>query len=607
MLETRLTPKFRAVSIVLSFWLILFPAHLDMAYSQDKGFNWQLPAYDNHNTGFNPQNVMMKENVKDLELKWVYQAPERPQQVLNARVAFGIHATPIVVNGILYFVTESNRLIAINTNDGSELWSYQHDLAELALSEHWSYFQTQNAISYVDDKIWMQTNDCNIYAFEPLRGGKQFELLGTCADIPGNDGTYVGHYSPAFYKSILITRASAGGGGGRGFVAGYDSFNGRFLWRWFVIPPTGGDPDWNEKSGANKGNINPYRGDWGQNNLMGGGSVFSLIAVDEENGIIYFPTGAPDLSYDASLRPGPNLFASSIVALNAENGQLLWYHQTTPHDIQGHEPTRSIILADADVKGQKRRIVMAVNKADYAYILDAATGELLFDPISFGAEKMNLYNTNKGNSAGMTLSQEILAGKTYCPGQAGGSTVSAFAYNTLFVASQVWCSVVSKATVIQKGRTLEGYMTSPAPIPPSSSVSAIDVSTGSIKWTFPMKNRYQGGITVSGGVVYLVDLAGIFYAIDADTGELLKSIPTNGDGNTGVAIASNIRGEPMIFIATGGRKSGTIIALGLSNQPQQVPSSLPVDFRIVGVVVIAVVVSVGYLVGLRMYNKRKKV
>ena len=600
----KLIPKLAFMA--LAFWLLLVPVQLEKAYSQNADLNWALPAYDTHNTGFNPQAMITKANVKDLELKWIYQAPERSTQVLNARIAFGIQAPPIVVNGILYFVTESNKLIALNTNDGSEFWSYQYDLAQLPLSNTWSFFQTQNAISYVDDKIWMQTNDCNVHAFEPLRGGKLFELLNTCSEIPGNDGTYVGHYSPIFYKGILITRASAGGGGGRGFIAGYDSFNGRLLWRWFTSPPTGGDPDWDEKSGASKGNINPYRGDWGQNKLIGGGSVFSLVALDEEKGIIYFPTGAPDLSYDASLRPGPNLFASSVVALSAETGQLIWYYQTTPHDIQGHEPARSVILADAEVKGQKKRVVIAVDKADYAYVLDAASGQLLLDPISFGAQKMNLYNTNKGNSADMTLSQAVLVGKTYCPGQAGGSTVPAFAYNTLFVASQTWCSVVAKGTIIQKGNTLEGYRASPAPIPSSSSISAIDASTGGIKWTFPIKNRYQGGITVSGGVVYLVDLGGVFYAIDADTGALLKSIPTNGDGNTAVTIASNIKGEPMVFIPTGGAKSGNILALGLRDQPSESTSQITFDFRIIGIIVLAVAITAVYIAVLRIYNKRKK-
>ena len=595
----------RIIFIALAFWLLLVPAQLERVYSQDANLNWALPAYDAHNTGFNPQTTITKANIKDLELRWLYQVPERSTQVLNARIAFGIQAPVIVVNGILYFVTESNKLIALNTNDGSEFWSYQYDIAELPLSPTWSFFQTQNGISYVDDKIWMQTNDCNIYGFEPLRGGKLFELLKTCSDIPGNDGTYVGHYSPIFYKGIMITRASAGGGGGRGFIAGYDSFNGRLLWRWFVIPPTGGDPDWDEKSGASKGNINAYKGDWGQNKLMGGGSVFSLIALDEEKGIIYFTTGAPDLSYDGAQRPGPNLFASSVVALNAETGELLWYYQTTPHDVQGHEPARSVILADAEIKGQKKRVVIAVDKSDYVHVLNAATGQPLLDPISFGAEKMNLYNTNEGNSANMTLSQAVLVGKTYCPGQAGGSTVPAFAYNTIFVASQRWCSDVSKGTVIQKGITLEGFRTLPAQIPPSSSVSAIDASTGKIKWTFQIKNRYQGGITVSGGVVYLVDLGGVFYALDADTGELLKSIPTNGDGNTAVTVAGNIKGESMVYLATAGRKSGVITALGLS-QPSQDASQGPFDLRMVGIAVLVVAITAGYLVALRIYNKRKK-
>ena len=120
-----------------------------------------------------------------------------------------------------------------------------------------------------------------------------------------------------------------------------------------------------------------------------------------------------------------------------------------------------------------------------------------------------------------------------------------------------------------------------------------------------MKNRYQGGITVSGGVVYLVDLGGIFYALDADRGDLLKSISTNGDGNTAVTVAGNIKGEPTVFLATGGQKSGLITALGL-NQPSPNTSQAPLDLRIVGIVVLVVVITATYLIALRIYNKSKK-
>ncbi|MEE8239372.1 MAG: PQQ-binding-like beta-propeller repeat protein [Nitrososphaerales archaeon] len=597
----------RQILMLSLSWLLVVAFHNGVSEGQeiqgnDLGLNWDQPAYDIRNTGFNPQQEITKDNIGTLELKWIYQAPERPPTVPGARVTFGIHAPPIVVNGILYFVTESSRLTALNTLNGRELWSFQYDLAELVLADQWSFLQTENAISLHDDKIWLQTNDCKILGFEPFGGEILEQVVDTCVEIPGNDGTYVGHYSPTFFETIMITRASAGGGGGRGYVAGYDSINQRLLWRWFVVPPTGGDPNW-DFAEASKGNIEPFAGDWGNNDLIGGGSVFSLIAVDEETGIIYFPTGAPALSYDASLRPGPNLFSSSIVALDAETGELIWYHQTTPHDINGHAPTTSIILADAEVRGEERRVVMTASRADYAYILDASNGELLHDPISIGAQKINVFNTNRGNQADLTLSQNGLVDEIYCPGQIGGSaSVSAFAYNTLFIASQNFCSTLSEVRIFYKDQLINGYIASPAPIAQDSMISAIDVSTGNLKWRFPLENRYQGGITVSGGVVYLVDLAGDFYALDADTGEVLRMIPMNGNGNTAVTIAADAQGKMTLYVATGGRKSGVITAFGLPEMSSSTEQNN--NLLIIGGVALALIVVSAYVVALRAYNRK---
>ncbi len=271
--------------MILSIVALLLASFSPQSISQSpEGLNWTQPAFDLFNTGSNPQQIITNENVKNLELKWIYQAPERPAPIPGARMAFGTQAPPITVYGLLYFVTESNRLIALNTLNGEELWSFQYDPVKLALSKDWSMLEAQHSISFFHDYIWMQTNDCNIYAFDPFNGEIKKEILNTCSDIPGNTGKYVGHYSPTFFETILITRVSAGGGGGRSFVAGYDEYNGRLLWRWFSIPPSGGDDNWDNENAA-KGNIKPYPGDWGENDLIGGGSIFSLMAVDESTGL----------------------------------------------------------------------------------------------------------------------------------------------------------------------------------------------------------------------------------------------------------------------------------------------------------------------------------
>ena len=336
--------------------------------------------------------------------------------------------------------------------------------------------------------------------------------------------------------------------------------------------------------------------------MIGGGSIFSLMAVDESTGIVYFPTSAPALSYDASLRPGPNLYTNSIVALDASTGKMIWYYQTTPHDINGHEPARSIILANATIDGEERKVIMASTKGDYAYILDATNGELLHEPISFGAQKINVYNSNKGNDADFLLSQEVIVDQTYCPGAFGGSsTISAFAENTLFVASQNYCTKFTKGQVIYKDQLINGYQIETTQEAQSSSVHAIDVSTGQIKWTFPIESRYQGGITVSSGVVYLVDISGTFYALDSETGEVLKKIPMNGAGNTAVTIASDANGDMRVFVATGGSKSGIIAALGL---PQMdLPEDEGLSRRgIIGSLILTSIVGILYLLFVKYYR-----
>ena len=117
-----------------------------------------------------------------------------------------------------------------------------------------------------------------------------------------------------------------------------------------------------------------------------------------------------------------------------------------------------------------------------------------------------------------------------------------------------------------------------------------------------MESRYQGGVTVSGGVVYLVDLSGNFYALDSETGDVLKQIPMNGAGNTGVTIASDANGDMRLYIATGGSKTGIITALGL-------PDTLTTEDEgisrrgLIGSIALTSIVGLLYLAFLRFYRK----
>lgn len=538
------------------------------------GQNWEKPAFDQNNTSFSPQTQINKENVKQLALKWIYQVPESTERIPFASIALGIQTTPLVVNGIMYAATPFNRLVALNTINGGELWSFEANISQIAQNPNWGGLLIQNSIAHHNGMIWMQTVDCTVYGFDPQTGDKKMVITDTCVNISGNTGKYVGHYAPVFYKSTLITRASGGATGGRGFVAGYDTNTGKLLWRWYSVPPSGGDPDWDEKTGASKGNIAAYKGDWGQSDLIGGGAVWALIAVDEETGVIYFPTGTPGITYDASLRPGPNLYSNSIVALNASDGEMLWYYQTTPHDVNGDEPGIGVIVTNVKIGDTTKKVIMAGTKGDWVYFLDAKTGKPIFNPLEVGSKKINRFNQNLGNNANFTLSQKVYAKNIFCPGPEGGiESYLGFAYNTLYVASQSLCRTLLAGKVPYKGRIIDGFTIQPAfGFLQNSTLYAVDVSTGTIKWRFTMPNRYQGGVTVSNGIVFLMDIAGVFYAIDADTGQMLNRIPLNAAGVSGVSLGHDARGQMTIFLASGGARPGIIVALAPTGTAPLTPS-----------------------------------
>ena len=565
-------------SYLLTLFLIfsLTPFTNAQERSVPLGANWELPGFDPFNTNFNPQTQITNENVADMQLKWVYQVPAKPAGVEKGVAPEGIQTTPMLINGIVYFATGYNRLIALEATTGREVWSFQPNITSYFAKSWWSGRFATRSLTLHRGILYMQGNDCSIYGLEPTTGELKFQLPDTCKDIPGNTGQYFGVMSPVFYKDILITRSNGGFYGARGFVAAYDLHTEQILWRWYSVPPAGGEPDWGLKD-AEKGNIKPYKGDWGSSELIGGGTPWGYMALDEETGLVYTNTGEPASPFDAALRPGPNLFTTSVVALEGKTGELVWYYQTAPHDINTHDPVWSIILAKVTTGGVERKVVISASKSNYVYVLDARTGKPVYDPVKIGPPSINTPNDNAGNSANLTLSQRVLLGKTHCPGQLGGPFAHpAFAYNTIFVSTQNECGTVELAKLPYKGKTLDGFVYRlPATTQQNSSIFALDASTGKIRWEFFIPNRFQSAaLTVSGKVLYAIDRVGTFYAIDVDTGKLLRSIPFNSFGSAGVGIGADARGNMMILVVTGGaelveERSGVVAAFGLPSETKR--------------------------------------
>ena len=296
-------------------------------------------------------------------------------------------------------------------------------------------------------------------------------------------------------------------------------------------------------------------------NWIGGGSVWTLIALDEDTGDIFFTTNAPTPDVPGDMRPGPNLFTSSVISLNANTGEMNWYYQIVTHDVYYHESRWSTILAEIESGDSTQKAVIVGSKTNLVHVLDADTGKPIYESIRVGPPAINTQQADMGNNADMELSQADLVRQQVCPGFQGGiDAAPAFAHNTIYVVTQTFCtSYIEEEGAPYKDGVADIFHHVAGPIyfdsfhVGNSSLYAIDASNGRVKWVYEMENRNQyGAVTTSGGIVFVPDRMGMIHAVDEETGELLRIFTTGGLGGAGVSIGFNAYGQATLFITSGG-------------------------------------------------------
>ena len=352
-------------------------------------------------------------------------------------------------------------------------------------------------------------------------------------------------------------------------------------------------------------------------NWIGGGSVWTLIALDEDTGDIFFTTNAPTPDVPGDMRPGPNLFTASVVSLNANTGEMNWYYQIVTHDIYYHESRWSTILAEIESGDSTQKAVIVGSKTNLVHVLDAATGKPIYESIRVGPPAINTQQADMGNNADMELSQADLVGQQVCPGFQGGiDAAPAFAHNTIYVVTQTFCTsyIEEEGAPYKDGKTdifhhVAGPMYFDSFHVGNASLYAIDASNGRVKWVYEMQNRNQyGAVTTSGGIVFVPDRMGMIHAVDEETGELLRIFSTGGLGGAGVSIGFNAYGQATLFLASGGagefgqRTTGIIQAWTLPDGYASETSSSETTLDILSLVSLGIAV---LAIGFSIYVTRK--
>ncbi len=320
---------------------------------------WLTIGRDYAETRFSPLKQINADNVGRLGLAWSY----------DTQSLRGLEATPLVANGVMYASGDWSNVFAVDARTGRQLWRWDAK-ADRIRAERACCDVVNRGLALYKGKIYVGVIDGRLAALDAATGALRWEVQTTPVDEP---------YTITGAPRVVDGKVIIGNGGAelgvRGFASAYDAETGKLAWRFYVVP---GDPAKGFESAALRKAAKTWTGEWWRNG-GGGGTPWDSFAYDPEAKLLYVGTGNGS-AWDRKLRSpggGDNLYLSSIVALHVETGELAWYYQTTPGDQWDYTAVQQITLAELEIGGRQRKVLMQAPKNGFFYVLDRITGEIL--------------------------------------------------------------------------------------------------------------------------------------------------------------------------------------------------------------------------------------
>jgi quinoprotein glucose dehydrogenase len=339
---------------------------------------WANYGNDPGGMRYSPLTQINIKNVKNLKEAWSYQSGElKSYDGTNIASKAAFEATPLMVNGVLYFSTPTNRIIAIDAGTGKELWVYN---AGVNLKEDYSEVTSRGVSKWINperkpgDEDYMRiiagTIDGRLIELDASTG-RPISSFGKngIVDLKEGVGSIQVTSPPAVINHLIITGSTMGDNGRfdypPGVVRAYDAKTGDLRWSWDPIPRNKGDDGFETWKGANA-------------TKTGAANAWAPISVDPSLDLVFVPTSCPSPDYYGGERKGNNLYANSIVAIKASTGKLVWYFQVVHHDIWDYDIAAQPVLADVEKNGKKISAVIVVTKMGHIFVMNRKTGEQLF-------------------------------------------------------------------------------------------------------------------------------------------------------------------------------------------------------------------------------------
>lgn len=323
---------------------------------------WPAVGLDYAETRYSKLDAINANNVDRLGLAWSYDMDSTR----------GVEATPLVVDGVMYVTAPWSVVHAIDARSGQRLWTFDPEIDRGAWGFRGCCDVVNRGVALWQGKVFVGAFDGRLIALDAASGDKLWE-----ADtFAGENGSYTITGAPRVVNGKVIIGNGGAEYGVRGYVSAYDAETGEQAWRWYVVPGDPAQPYENEAMRKAAETWDPAGKYW---EAGGGGTPWDTMAYDPELNLLYVGTGnASPWSRDLrSPAGGDNLYVASIVALDPDTGEYRWHYQETPGDNWDYTSTQPMILADLELDGQPRKVILHAPKNGFFFVIDRTNGEFI--------------------------------------------------------------------------------------------------------------------------------------------------------------------------------------------------------------------------------------
>ncbi|MGE0741195.1 MAG: PQQ-dependent dehydrogenase, methanol/ethanol family [Hyphomonadaceae bacterium] len=518
------------------------------------GDDWPSFGGDWTENHFSPLDQINDQNVSQLGLAWSYDIEVYPTA----------NSAPLEVDGVMYFAAGYSVIHALNAATGELLWQYDPQ-APQAAGERMRGAWGVRGIAYWDGKIYTGTVDGRLIALDARTGR---ELWSVMTVEPG-DGRYISGPPWVFNGLVAI-----GHGGGdfapvRGYVTAYDANTGAQRWRFHTVPGNPADGFENE---AMRMAAETWTGEWWRHG--GGGTVWHAMAYDPRYNRIYIGTGngAPWNQHIRSPGGGDNLFLCSIVALDADTGEYVWHYQVNPGETWDFNAAMDIELADLEIEGSTRYVILHAPKNGFFYVIDREDGSLISaEPFVENITWAERIDTATGrpveNAAARYPNGEPAI---VFPSPVGAHSAEAMSFSPR--TGLVYIPAIEQGRIYIDPPSLQDWTWTPGHVinngngapPPGMTVPAgsnrllaWDPVAQREAWSVPLPGAKNGGVLSTGGnLVFQGTVTGHLVAYAADSGREVWRF----DAQTGILaqpISYRVGDTQYVSVITSWRMSGT--------------------------------------------------